>query len=128
MVQRCQPRRRERPKCRHLGNEGREQERLQEPRVILEATFHLRLGLAVLQLLPRHVMLLLQQRLQLLIPELLGIVELDPDPFRERLVARGDFVPQVADWDQVAEPQFSALLHEQGQHQLQRCPLALQDG
>jgi hypothetical protein len=70
---------------------------LQEPGVVFESPPRLRVGLTILELLPRHVTLLFEQGPQLLVPERLGLVELDAHPAREWLVAGGNLIPEVTD-------------------------------
>ncbi len=70
----------------------------------------------------------LQERQQLLRPELLRVLKLDAHPLGKGLVARGDGVPQIANRDQAAEAELIAPLDEEGQHQLQRRALTLQHG
>ena len=49
-----------------------------------------------------------------------------PHAFRERLIAFGDGVVQVAYRDQLAELQVRSAVHQQLQHELERGALALQ--
>ena len=59
--------------------------------------------------------------------EPLGVLEAGPHDVRERLLAVGHLVPEVAAGDQVADPERPALLDQELEHDLQRRPLALED-
>ena len=71
-------------------------------------------------------MLAFQHRQQALVVQALGVGEMQAHPFRERFIAFGDRVVQVADGNQLPEFQVGAAVHQQLQHQLQRGALALQ--
>ena len=71
-------------------------------------------------------MVALQHGQQPLVVQALRVVEVKAHAFRERLVAFGDGVVQVAYRDQLPELQVCAAVHQQLQHQLQRGALALQ--
>jgi hypothetical protein len=65
-------------------------------------------------------------RQQPLVVQALGVVEMQAHALRERLVALGDRVVQIAHRDQLAQLQVGAPVHQQLQHQLQGRALALQ--
>ena len=110
-----------------LGHERREQQRLEQARVVAQPERRLRVGRPLLQLLPADSVVALEQRQELLRPELLRVLELQARAFRERLVALGDHVPEVAHRDDHAELELVAPLDQELQHELQRRPLALQE-
>ena len=84
------------------------------------------IGAAGLDVDGRHAVLALQQRQEPGSVELLGVVEAQAHRLRERLVALGDDVEQIADGNDVAELQAAALLDEELQHELEGGAFALQ--
>ena len=77
--------------------------------------------------LQADLVLLLQERPELVVVEPLGVLEAGPHHVGERLLAVGHLVPEVAAGDQVADPERVPLLDQELEHDLQRRPLALED-
>ena len=113
-----------------LGHQRREQQRLDQPVVVVEplepaGDLGLARGAGAV-VLDADLVRLLQQRPELAVVEPLGVLEVDPHHVGERLLAVRHHVPEVAAGDQVADPQRVALLDQQLEHDLQRRPLALE--
>ena len=85
-----------------LRHQGRQQQRLQEPRIVAQVSCRRRVRLAELDGVQRHLVLGLQHRQQPLVVQSFGIVEMQPHAFGKRLVAFADRVVQVAHRDQLA--------------------------
>ena len=71
-------------------------------------------------------MLALQHGQQPLRVQPLGVLKVQAHAFRERLVAFGNRIKQVAHRDQLSQLQIGTPVHQQLQHQLERGALALQ--
>ena len=106
MVQRRQPRRIERAQRGHLRHEGRQQQGLQQPSVVFEAALALRIGTPVLQVLPRDAMLCSSSGSSFWVHSFLALSNWMRIPSEKGWSPGRDLVPQIADWDQVAEPQL----------------------
>ena len=127
VVERRQTRRGERPQRLDPLGERREQQRLHQPVVVAEARRLAGFDVAGLDVGGGHAVLALQQRQELRAVELPRVVEAQPHRLRERLVPLGDDVEQIADGDEVAEPEATALLDEKLQHELEGGALTLEE-
>ena len=114
-----------------LGHQGRQQQRLDQPVVVVEPLEPARRSRGRPPRVPVVPPGLTScccssSGRSLLVVEPLGVLEVDPHHVGERLVAVGHHVPQVAQRDQVAHLQRVALVDQQLQHDLQGRPLALE--
>ena len=126
VVQRRQPQAGQRLERLHLRHQRRQQQRLEQPRIVAQVSGGRRVGLAELDGFFRDVVLGFEHGQQPLAVQALGVVKMQPHAFGKRLVAFADGVVQVAHRDQLAQLQIGAPVHQQLHHQLQGCALALQ--
>jgi hypothetical protein len=126
VVQRRKARRVERPQRRYLGHQSSQQQRLQQPCIVAQVRSGAGFCRPFHHVLPGHAMAALQCRQELLGPELLRVVELDPHALAKGLVASGDGIPQIAYGDQRTDAEVVASVHQHGEHQPERRALPLQ--
>ena len=110
----------------HLGHQGTQQQRFEQPSVVAQAFGRGGIGLAEFDGLHRHVVLTFQHGQQALVEQALGIVKMQPHALRKRLVAFTDRVVQITYRDELAQLQVIAAVHQQLHHQLERRALALE--
>ena len=112
----------------HLGHQRGQQQGLEQACVVAQDLGAGGVGLTPLDGFPGGAGLGLQHRQQALVVQALGVVEVHAHGFRERLVAIGNGVPQIAHRDQLPQLQIGTPVHQQLHHQLQRRAFALQGG
>ena len=110
----------------HLGNQRRQQQRLGEPIFRAQVARRAVVGRPRFRLRLRDAMAALDERQQLLSVQAPGVLEVVAHPLRERLVALGDGVEEIADGDDFTQLQRLAPVDQELEHHLERGPLPLQ--